>query len=197
MNQDEKEKRINELINTPRMGPRSDVKSSENNINGLLDLVKHHKLEDKNVIEIGCFIGVSTEVLALHCKKLTGIDLWGLDEEYMEVQDVDWVEIEKTARDRLSKYENVTLIRSRSEDYSKKVENGSIDMIYIDGSHTFDGLTNDLNVWYDKIKIGGVIAGHDYDQRDVARAVNTFKNEKPMTNFVQFNDTSWSMIKNK
>jgi hypothetical protein len=46
----------------------------------------------------------------------------------------------------------------KAEDYPDK----SIDFIFIDGDHTYDGVKKDLAAWYPKMKIGGVFAGHDY-----------------------------------
>lgn len=145
------------------------------------------------------FIGVSTELFALHAKSVIGIDLWGLEETYNEVSPKtikdDWQDIEDIARKRLLPYKNTKLIRAFSEDYSKKIKNNSIDMVYIDGSHTYTGVSLDIKCWYDKVKFGGVISGHDYDQLDVKRAIDEFVNDKNLKDLKIFKDTSWSVIK--
>jgi len=43
-------------------------------------------------------------------------------------------------------------------------EDGSIDFLFLDGDHTYDGVKKDLQLWINKIKKGGVIAGHDYNE---------------------------------
>ena len=50
-----------------------------------------------------------------------------------------------------------------SESASKIVEN-NINMIFIDGSHTFNSARNDYECWKNKIREGGILAIHDiYD----------------------------------
>ncbi len=54
---------------------------------------------------------------------------------------------------------------------------GYIDFAFIDADHSYEGCANDIELWYDKIKPGGVIAGHDYNEKlfpGVVRAVDEF-----------------------
>ena len=41
-------------------------------------------------------------------------------------------------------------------------EDNSIDAIYIDGNHTYDGVKEDIIYWSPKVKPGGLIVGDDY-----------------------------------
>lgn len=43
---------------------------------------------------------------------------------------------------------------------------GEIDLLFIDGDHSYDGCMGDIVSWIDKIKPGGYVLIHDYD-RDV------------------------------
>ncbi len=38
----------------------------------------------------------------------------------------------------------------------------SLDFVYLDARHDFQGVFSDLIAWWPKLRIGGVIAGHDY-----------------------------------
>ena len=51
---------------------------------------------------------------------------------------------------------------SDSSSASEKFSNDAVDMIYIDGDHTYDGVVRDLTKWFFKIKVGGYICGHDF-----------------------------------
>lgn len=56
---------------------------------------------------------------------------------------------------------------------------GGVDFCFIDGDHSYESVTADLSAWWPKIKPGGILAGHDYRQRnswliDVTRAVHDF-----------------------
>lgn len=61
---------------------------------------------------------------------------------------------------RFLHYPNVTLLRTKSTVLENFGDN-EFDLIYIDGDHSYDGVTYDLQVAYKKIKHMGWICGHD------------------------------------
>ena len=52
--------------------------------------------------------------------------------------------------------------RDYSINAAKKFKDNSLDFIYIDARHDYDGVMEDLVAWYPKLQIGGVFAGHDF-----------------------------------
>ena len=68
----------------------------------------------------------------------------------------------KAAVERLSKYPNNTIIKKASVDAAKDFQDESIDFVFIDGDHSFLGITQDLAAWIPKVKVGGIVAGHDF-----------------------------------
>jgi predicted O-methyltransferase YrrM len=56
------------------------------------------------------------------------------------------------------------LIRSTSEYVAPSFEDESIDAIYIDGDHTYNGCKKDIEQWLPKVKKGGLIAGDDFSR---------------------------------
>jgi hypothetical protein len=69
------------------------------------------------------------------------------------------------AKDTLSKYirdQKLMMIRKNSLNASKYFGPESIDFCYIDGDHSLGGIYTDLMAWTPKVKVGGIIAGHDY-----------------------------------
>lgn len=44
--------------------------------------------------------------------------------------------------------------------------------VFIDGSHGYEDVLDDIVCWKSIVRRGGIIAGHDYDQPDVKRAVD-------------------------
>lgn len=64
--------------------------------------------------------------------------------------------------------------------YSKTILNqfpdNYFDLIYIDGNHSYAGVSIDLELGYQKIKNGGLLSGHDYTIKfpGCVRAVNDF-----------------------
>jgi hypothetical protein len=82
-----------------------------------------------------------------------------------------------------------TPVRKTSEIASKDYKNNSLDFVFIDGDHSYDGVFNDITNWFPKIKIGGIISGHDYwpgtnNWIEFFKAVNDyFINKKEVVNF--------------
>lgn len=69
------------------------------------------------------------------------------------------------------------LIRKYSEDAAPEVDDHSVDFVFIDAQHTYEGVKDDIVLWRDKVKPGGILCGHDYDFTrprfaDVIRAVD-------------------------
>lgn len=56
----------------------------------------------------------------------------------------------------------VNIIRSDSVAATKLFDDDSIDFLYVDASHTYEGVLGDLRAWYPKVKVGGLIAGDDW-----------------------------------
>ena len=70
----------------------------------------------------------------------------------------------KQAKKRL-KRQNVEFIKEYSVEAAKQFERESVDFVYIDGAHDFRNVVDDIDSWYLKIKVGGIISGHDYIRR--------------------------------
>lgn len=54
----------------------------------------------------------------------------------------------------------VILHRMKSYEASLRIGDG-LDFVYLDGDHRFDAVMLDLETWWPKLKVGGVMAGHD------------------------------------
>ena len=59
-----------------------------------------------------------------------------------------------------------TLIRNTFTEASKYFGEGTIDLIHIDGLHTYEAVRKDYNEWKDKLKKGGTILFHDTNVRE-------------------------------
>jgi Methyltransferase domain len=56
----------------------------------------------------------------------------------------------------------VTVHRGRSVEIASSFPDSYFDWIYVDGDHSYEGVTSDLAAWRSKIKPGGCITGDDY-----------------------------------
>jgi hypothetical protein len=73
----------------------------------------------------------------------------------------------------------VTTMRMESMAAAHDIPDGSLDWVYIDGDHTFEGVRGDLGAFAPKVRSGGFIAGDDYGspgwwEDGVTRAVMDF-----------------------
>jgi predicted O-methyltransferase YrrM len=73
------------------------------------------------------------------------------------------------------------LDRAWSPAAASDYEDEYFDFIYIDGDHTYEAVRDDAAAWWEKLKSGGVIAGHDYGWEGVKRAVDEFALERNLT----------------
>ena len=48
---------------------------------------------------------------------------------------------------------------------------GKVDLLFIDGLHTYEQVTADLAAWLPLVRAGGLVCGHDWDRPGVQRAV--------------------------
>uniref|UniRef100_A0A6M3JDN5 Putative methyltransferase n=1 Tax=viral metagenome TaxID=1070528 RepID=A0A6M3JDN5_9ZZZZ len=120
----------------------------------------------ENVIgaEVGVYEGGHAKALLQHpnIKKLYLIDI------------CEFKSLRKNIAPFLNKIN--LMIPMSSEDASKKIADKSLDFVYVDADHTYDNCKKDLNLWWGKVKDGGILCGHDFsvDMLGVVRAVIEF-----------------------
>ena len=79
---------------------------------------------------------------------------------------------------------NATIIRKTSLDAVMDVKDESLDYAYIDGNHRFDYVMMDVILWANKVKLGGMIALHDFYRfrgGGVIPAVETYTRQHGIT----------------
>ena len=117
-------------------------------------------------VEIGVFKGgFSKEILNAWNGKLYMIDVWrGLGDEYEDMSNHNnHTEAYFETMKNISGFEERgIMIRSLSKDCVDLFENESLDFVYIDANHAYDFIKEDMNLWFPKLKKGGIFSGHDY-----------------------------------
>lgn len=63
---------------------------------------------------------------------------------------------------RLGLVPPLVIHRESSRDASARIVDASIDIVFIDAAHTYEGVRADIGLWLPKLKPGSVLSGHDY-----------------------------------
>ena len=137
-----------------------------------------------HIVEVGSWKGRSAAFMAVEIInsnkniKFDCVDTW---KGSIEHTTYDVITEEKLYDVFLSNIEpvkhNINPIRMTSIDASKLYEDNSLDFVFIDASHEYEDVKEDILAWLPKVKIGGILAGHDYDTFEgVNRAVDEIFN---------------------
>lgn len=62
-------------------------------------------------------------------------------------------------------------LKMPSADAASTFEDESLDFVFIDAAHEYENVKSDINAWLPKVKVGGILAGHDYFHGPVKQAV--------------------------
>lgn len=163
--------------------------STGEQVTGIIELISyiHERIDDKIWLEIGSNIGESTLIISSfpHINKLYCIDPFYEEEQY--------IQFKQRIKHKLSKIE---IIRKKSEEiYSSFTD--KIDVIYIDGNHSYESVKNDLEFSYNIVRRNGFICGHDYSKAfdGVVHAVNEFIIKHNLKISHNFLDSSFAIEK--
>lgn len=162
----------------------------------LEDLVKQHGWTR------GAEIGVKEGRTMLHLLKacaglrMLGVDFFaarpGIEEHGGEpFADVDWAKVEGELREALWKFEERgVLFKGDSLDAATTIADGSLDFVFVDADHREAAVRADILAWRPKIKPGGMLLGHDLQDRfpGVKRAVDAL-----CPGWQRFDDSAWGV----
>jgi len=84
-------------------------------------------------------------------------------------------------KDRLGP--NVEVFHMRSGIRALEYEKSSLDFVFLDGSHKKVDVLLDIQSYLDKIKMGGILAGHDFDMSGVSEAITEIFGENKVERF--------------
>ena len=134
-------------------------------------------------VELGVLRGPTFKYLIEKCPNLTlyGVDVFFDDrvwkpmgitttKELLELDPVPWYdELLEFCKENAPR---ANLIRNFTALAASDFEDDSLDFVFIDADHTYEGVKKDIDAWYPKVKKGGLVSGHDIDWPDVKRAVD-------------------------
>jgi predicted O-methyltransferase YrrM len=141
------------------------------------DYLIHNMPQDGKFVELGAWLGKSSAYLCdtATYQEITIIDTWKGSPN------------ELTTTHKLATEQNIynlfvenmgsrkyKAIKATSKVASKKFANESLDVVFIDLTHTYEAVKEDIKLWLPKVKKGGYIAGDDYHEhwKGVIQAVD-------------------------
>jgi len=139
-------------------------------------------------VELGAWYGKSTaymgvEIINSGLKiKFDCVDTWEGSIEHQELDVVKNSLLYDTFLSNITPVASaITPVRLTSLNAAKQYEDRSLDFVFIDASHQYQDVIDDINAWLPKLKDNGIIAGHDYGYGEVNKAVNDFFVNKDFT----------------
>lgn len=146
------------------------------------------------VAEIGVFQGgFSQKILDLaKPQSLYLIDCWQAQDsgEYAsdpmsKITQERFDEAFKIVQDKFRNRTNVKIVKSYSDQAAKKYQKSQFDWIYIDANHTYKAFTKDIHLWFELVRCGGYVCGHDYTEKhkwiEVVPALADFMRPRGLT----------------
>ena len=142
-------------------------------INHLINYFSNNSI---NVIEIGARYGESSKLLLkyLNINKYIIIDPYTSYNEYKDdgfnkiiSNDSDDKIFNKVNIELKNIHNNIIFYRTFSNDITtiNSIKNESIDLIFIDGNHTYNYVLQDLENYYPKLNKSGILCGDDFFMR--------------------------------
>jgi hypothetical protein len=149
-------------------------------------------------VECGAWLGKSSAYLCDIAKERINVfivDSWqgSVNEITTEQKLAQETDIFKIFVDNMGE-RKFTPIRKLSHEAVLEFEDESCDVIYIDMEHTYEAVCKDIDMWLPKVKVGGYLAGHDYNPGSwpgVVQAVN----EKLGDKFYILENSTWAYKK--
>ena len=150
----------------------------------LESVLKMNKFRDGTFVEIGTWMGYSTSILSRNARvcgsKVITIDTFDGAGSHLE-KVANENNIEALATEALKKHgclDNVTIVEANSREYVHTIAGESLDLVFLDGDHRYSSISQDIDLWWPKIKNGGILCGHDYNGK-------VFKEEYIEQDFVE------------
>lgn len=130
------------------------------------------KVQATKVFEIGSWLGESTSHWARAIKDRPKAKVYAVDwfcgntgtdlEPIAKQEDIYNMFLNNMRELGLSQYVNVFYMKSK--DAADFVTDGSADIVYIDASHDYHSVCDDIKNWTPKVRKGGIICGHDCEE---------------------------------
>jgi hypothetical protein len=125
-------------------------------------------LKPKRIVELGTHYGCSFFTFLQASKDLDiqseiiAIDTWK-GEEHSGAYGEEVLELVRLTVETYYKSQNYKLLRKTFDEALPDIEDCSVDILHIDGFHSYDAVRHDYVTWIDKVDDDGIVLFHDID----------------------------------
>lgn len=169
-------------------------------LNPLKKLIEkdYFDLQDKKCVEVGVLRGdFSQQILKCNPEKLYLVDCWEKHPNNLRTNRFFQM-CYKQVCERFLNDKRVQIIKKYSIEASKMFPDNSLDFVYIDADHSYEACSQDMRVWFLKLRKGGLLSGHDISLSrpncGVRKSVEDFCKEYKR-NYDLLSRASWGIIK--
>jgi hypothetical protein len=147
-------------------------------------------------VDLGTYLGRSAITMSLNAKKVVTIDLFEdmaitddeelkLAYEYYGKNKVIYNNTFEDVKKGIWPYSNVEVRKAVTSKEAVNFSDNSIDTLFIDADHSYNGVKRDFEAWISKVKVGGIILFHDYNDLFVD-VISFVTNEVLSRNDIEF-----------
>jgi hypothetical protein len=190
--------------------PFYDYKDATPDVKSIIHCINLH---GDNLVgaEIGVHVGESFLTLLQNCpniSKLYGVDSYVPYVDYLkddsesynpivvDKKQIEYIKLISYHNQEFSGHKDkIVFYEMDSNEAAKKVEDKSLDFIFIDSYCSFEQAKNDIKVWYPKVKDGGIFAGHDWTIQLVQLAVMKFRESQNIKSRMSTYNDTWIWYK--
>ena len=125
------------------------------------------KIRKGVVVEIGSYMGgtawYGAQIARDNYSEYFCIDPWNFQGD-IHVGAVHYRAFKENMKDA-GLEDHVQIRKNTNTVACEEFEDESVDLVFVDGDHTYEGVSGDIRRWWAKLKPGGIMLGHDYCQR--------------------------------
>ena len=126
----------------------------------------------KSVVEVGSWMGRSTYALCSGCKGT----VWAVDHFKGSPSELDEChaiaktqDISEKFRENVGHFKNLKVLRLSSVIAATLFEDKEVEMVFLDGEHTYESVLSDLQAWIPNCS--KLLCGHDINRKQVVAAL--------------------------
>lgn len=141
-------------------------------------------------VEVGSWVGASVCYLGERAKELKKdirihvVDLFTGENMVNDVHTLKYGDQMKELIENLQKQgiDDIVRVYKSYSDNTEGFKDKSVTCVFIDADHSYEWVTRDLEAWFPKMRKGGILCGHDYENTDTAvkKAVHDFADKNDL-----------------